>query len=466
MKTRTKAFQGINTYVLLFSILIVVTILTHIIPAGQYEMIEDPVTGRSMVDPESFHYVDRNPTSIYDMFKAIPKGLVDGAHIAFSIFIIAGVIGIVRATGAIDAGLLKIIKISAGREKLFIPLSLIVLSLPGAFLGLTEIAIVMIPLVVDLVRRLGYDSIVAVSCSYLALQLGFFTGIMNPFNVGIAHEMAQLPIYSAISFRIIMWVIFICVTSWYTLAYASKIKKNPDQSLVADIQPASSTGSGIATSVPLTTRHKIIYLLFILGFFSILYGAYQFEWGIDDISAVFLMLGVISGIISGLTPTKIADEFISGAKAIVFGALIVGFARAIYLVMKDSLILDTMIYSLLTFVQVLPRSISVIGMYIVQWVLNILIPSATGQAAISIPIMIPLADVLGITRQTAIIAYQLGDGINNSIIPTSSTLLAVLTLANVPYDRWVKYLYKLTILWTIIGIILLLIAHAINIGPF
>ncbi len=464
---KEKGFKGINTYVLLFSVLIIVAILSHIIPAGKFEFVEDPKTGRELVDPESFQYVEKSPATIFDVFRAIPLGMVDGAKIIFFIFIISGAIQIVNATGAINAGILKIVEKFEGKEKYLIPIFMIVFSFTGAFLGFSEENLVFVPLAVSLAHHLGYDGIVGICISYLATQVGFFSGMMNPFNVGVAHGIADLPLFSGIGFRFLIWAIYMIVTSWYVMSYAEKIKKNPELSIVADIKHDNNKFTDFSNvDAELTGKHKLIYIVFIIGVIAILYGTYNFGWGVVDIAAVFLIVGLISGLIERFSFSKIADEFVAGAKGIVFGALIVGFAKAIYVIMEQTMILDTIINWLVKGIGIFPASISVLGLYIIQWFLNILVPSATGQAAISMPIMVPIADMLGINRQVSVVALQLGDGINNSIIPTSSTLLAACTIADVPYDRWVKFLWKLTLIWTGIGAILLLIANAIPLGPF
>ena len=466
-KENKEGFKGINTYILLFSILIIITILTYIIPAGSFDFIEDAKTGRNLVDPESFHYVEKNPATIFDMFKAIPLGMIDGARIIFFIFIIAGAIQIVNATGAINAGILKITKRYEGREKYLIPIFMIVFSLTGAFLGFSEENLVFVPLAVSLALHLGYDGVVGICISYLATQIGFFSGMMNPFNVGVAHGIADLPLFSGIGFRFLIWAIYMIVTSWYVVSYAEKIKKNPELSIVADIKNDDDQFIDFSKiDVELTGKHKLIYLVFFVGVITILYGTYKFGWGVVDIASVFLIVGLISGLIGRFSFTRIADEFVAGAKGIVFGALIVGFAKAIYVVMDQTMILDTIINWLVSGMGVFPVSIAVLGIFVIQWFLNILIPSATGQGAVSMPIMVPIADMLGINRQVAVVAFQLGDGINNSIIPTSSTLLAACTIANVPYNRWFKFLWKLTLIWTGIGAILLIIANSIPLGPF
>lgn len=466
-KKKEEDFKGINTYVLLFSILIIVTILSYIIKPGQYEFFEDPKTGRELVDPDSFHYVEKNPASIFDMFRAIPEGMIDGAKIIFFIFIISGSIQIVSATGAINTGILRLTKRFEGREKYLIPIFMIVFSLTGAFLGFSEENLVFVPLAVSLAKYLGYDPVVGICISYLATQVGFFSAMMNPFSVGIAHGIADLPLFSGIGFRFFVWIVYLVVTIWYVMSYGEKVRKNPELSIVADIPDDEENSIDFKNvDTELTTSHKLIYLVFITAIIVIIYGTYKLDWGIVDIAATFLIIGLISGLIGKFSLSKIADEFVKGAKGIVFGALIVGFAKAIYVVMSKTMILDTIVNSLVSAVGAFPQSISVIGLFLIQWVINIFIPSATGQAAVSMPIMIPIGDMLNINRQVTTLAFQLGDGINNSIIPTSSTLLAACTIANVPYERWFKFLWKLTLIWTGVGIIILLIANGIGLGPF
>ncbi len=465
-KNETK-FKGVNTYVLLFTLLIIVALLTYIIPAGKFELFKDPNTGRMLTDPQSYHRVDKNPASFFDMFRAIQRGMVAGANIIFFIFIISGSVQIINATGAINAGILKLTEKFKGREKYLIPIFMVVFSFTGAFLGFSEENLVFIPLAVSLSRYLGYDGIVGICISYLATQVGFLSGLMNPFNVGVAHGIAELPMFSGIGFRILIYIVYMLVTAWYVMRYAEKVKKNPESSLVSNIVFDNEKFVDLSNvEAELTTRHKIIYFGFIIAVFAILYGAFNYGWYVADISAVFLILGIGAGLICRFSFTKIADEFIAGAKGIVFGALIVGFARAIYIIMEESFIMDSIINFLVGGIGIFPGATAIVGIFIIQWFINILVPSATGQAAISMPIFVPVADMLNITRQTSVIAFQLGDGINNSIIPTSSTLLAACTMADVPYHIWVKFLWRLTLIWSVIGAGLCILANVINLGPF
>lgn len=203
-----------------------------------------------------------------------------------------------------------------------------------------------------------------------------------------------------------------------------------------------------------------------MGFASILFGIYQWDWGIIEISAAFLIMGVIGGFIGGMGPSKIATEFVNGCRTIIFGALVVGVARGILVILQNGSILDTIIYNLASVISILPNYLASVGMYFIQVVINFFIPSGSGQATATMPIMVPLSDLVGVTRQTAVLAYQFGDGFTNIIIPTASSLMATLSLAHISYDRWVKYLWKLMIIWVSMGAIFMIIASLINYGPF
>lgn len=467
VKKENKAFKSINTYVLLFSLIVIATILTYVVPAGEFNRVEDPNTGRMLADPESFHYIEKNPATFFDMFKAIPDGLVDSAKIIFFIFVISGVVQIINATGAINAGLLRLTQRFRGREKFLLPIFMIFFSFTGAFLGFSEENIVFTPLAVSVAKYLGYDGVVGMCISYLATQIGFCAGMMNPFSVGVAQGIAGLPMFSGIGFRFFIYAVLMIVSGIYVIRYAERVRKNPETSLVYGIEVDESKFVDLSSvDVKLTAGHKVIYLLFLAALVVILYGGYNLGWYVNEISAVFIILGILAGIIGGLKPKKIADEFINGAKGITFGALIVGFAKAVYLIMDNSKILDTMINGIVRMLDIFPASITVIGLFIVQWFINFIITSSTGLAAIAMPILIPIADMLKINRQVTVVAFQLGDNINGSILPTSSTLLATCAIAGVPYDKWFKFMWKLTLIWTALACIILAIAHAINLGPF
>ncbi|HYE84578.1 MAG TPA: C4-dicarboxylate ABC transporter permease [Clostridia bacterium] len=466
-KPEKKRFKVPHTYVILMTIVLIAAIMTYIVPAGQYDRVKDEATGRTLVDPASYHVVDQNPTKFFDLFKAIPTGMEKAASIIFFILIVGGAFQIITATGTIEAGVGRAAKALNGKEKLMIPMFLILFSVGGATFGMAEETIVFVPIGVALARALGFDAITGCAMVTLGAACGFNAGILNPFTVGVAQGIAQLPLFSGIGFRIICMVTFLVVTAWYIIRYSEKVKKNPESSIVAELEKEDSDTKIDLNNIPaMELKHNLVLLVLVVGFGFIVYGVFKSGWYIVEIASAFLAMGIFAGLLGGLKPDKVASEFVVGAKSIVFGALVVGIARAILVTLENGVIIDTIINGLAAAVQSLPKSISVVGMYIVQLIISVIIPSGSGLAATTMPIMTPLADIVGITRQTAVLAYQFADGFTNSIIPTSAATMGYLSIAKIPYEKWVKFLAPLMTVWIIAGAIFLIIANAMNYGPF
>lgn len=462
-----KKFKVPHTYVILFSVIIIMAILTYIIPAGEFDRVKDPNTGRTVVDPASFHTVEQNPTKLFDLFKAVPKGMKDAASIVFFIFIVGGSFQIITATGAVEAGIGRVALTLKGKEKLLIPIFLALFSIAGGTFGMAEEAIVFVPIGIALARALGFDAITGTAMITLGAACGFTSGFMNPFTVGVAQGIAELPLFSGIGFRLVILVIMLIVTAWYVMRYGNMVKKDPSKSIVRELELEEKDKVIDLTNVPkLESYHYLVLLSVVVGFGFIIWGVFKSGWYITEIGSMFLAMGIVGGFLGKLGPSKIAEEFVKGAKSIVFGALVVGIARGILVVMKDGLIIDSIINGLALAIKNLPKSISVLGMYVVQVIINFFIPSGSGQAAATMPIMAPLADVIGVNRQVAVTAYQFGDGFTNSIIPTSAALMGVLSIAKIKYEKWVKFLWPLMLIWLGLGAVFLIIANAINYGPF
>ncbi|MTI46646.1 MAG: putative basic amino acid antiporter YfcC [Firmicutes bacterium] len=462
-----KKFKIPHTYVILFSVILIMAILTYIIPAGEFDRVVDPHTDRTVVDPASFHEVDQNPTSFFGLFKSIPNGLKDAAGIVFFIFIVGGAFQIITGTGAIEAGIGRMALALKGAEILMIPLFIILFSIAGGTFGMAEEAIVFVPIGIALARALGYDAITGTAMITLGAACGFTSGFMNPFTVGVAQGIAEIPLFSGIAMRFAILAVMLIVTILYVMRYGNKVKKNPSLSIVAELEEKEKHKVIKLDKIPdMTIRHIFVLLTIVGGFACIIFGVFVYEWYITEIGSAFLAMGIIGGFLGGLGPSRIAQEFVTGAKSIVFGALVVGVARGILMVMQDGMILDSIINGLALMIQNLPKTISVLGMYVVQVVINFFIPSGSGQAATTMPIMTPLADLIGVTRQTAVMAYQFGDGFTNSIIPTSAALMGVLSVAKINYEKWVKFLWPLMLIWLVVGATFLIIANIINYGPF
>ena len=456
-----------HTFVTLIAFTIVMAILTYVLPAGQFERTE--VNGRTVVIPNSYTVVDSNPQGLFDVLKSIPTGMTETADIIFFLFIVGGAFQLITDSGMISSGISLLVKKLQGKEKWVIPILILVFGILGSTMGLSEETIVFIPIGVALALALGYDALVGLGMISLGAAIGFFAGFMNPFSVGVAQEIAELPLFSGVGFRVIILAVLWIVTSAYLMRYAEKVKKNPENSLLYNRKKGTHVTEGTINFddlPPFTKRHLATLLVFVGGFAIIGYGVFQYGWFIVEIGSVFLGMGILTGFISRMRPSEIAESFVVGAKEMVFAGLVVGVARSILVIMENGLIIDTLINGLSSLISSLPDSLAVVGMYLTQIVVNFFIPSGSGQAAATMPVMIPLADTLGITRQTAVLAFQFGDGFMDSIIPTSGVLMAQLSIAKVTYDTWIKFIGKLMLIWLAIGLMFLLIANAIQYGPF
>ena len=389
------------------------------------------------------------------------------SSIIFFIFIVGGAFQIITATGAIEASISRVALSLKGKDKLMIPLFLIIFSIFGGTIGMAEEAIVFVPIGIALARALGYDAIVGTAMVTLGAACGFTSGFMNPFTVGVAQGIAELPLFSGINERFGILFVMLAITSLYLIRYGTKIKADPSKSIVRELEIEEKDKVIDLSNIPdIEGKHYLVLLTMVVGFGFIIYGVFNLGWYITEIASTFLAMGIIGGLFGKLGPSRVSQEFVSGARGIVFGALVVGIARGILVIMQDGFIIDSLINGLASAIQNLPNSIAVVGMYLVQVVINFFIPSGSGQAAATMPIMVPLSDVLTINRQVAVTAYQFGDGFTNSIIPTSAALMGVLSVAKISYEKWVKFLWPLMLIWLATGAVYLVILNAANYGPF
>ena len=462
--SRLANFKVPHTYVLIFSMIILAGILTYLIPAGQYERVTN-AAGVKVINAASYHTVDANPVGFMDIFAAVPAGLKSSATLVFFVLILGGAFQILMGTGAIDAAIRKMVLGLGSKELLVIPIFLTTFSLAGATLGTTNECIVFVPIGIMIAKRLGYDRVVGTAMVTLGSAVGFVAGPVNPWNVGIAQGIAELPMYSGLVLRILLLISFLVITSAYIIRYAKKVKNAPELSVVYGSEDfVVEEPEGDATE--LNFRHVLVILTFAGSLAYIIHGVMKKGWGIGEMTPVFLAMGISGGLIGGRNPSRIAKDFVAGAQTLVFGALIIGIARGILIVLQKGMVLDSMVYGLAHVLQKLPKPLTLIGMYIMHIILNVFIPSGSGQAAATMPIMTPLADLTGVTRQCAVLAFQLGDGITNSCNPTSSNMNGYLSLAKISYPQWLKFITPLIGILLLDGLIFLLVAQAINYGPF
>jgi len=456
-----------NAYTLIFMIIIICTLLTYVIPAGTFERVIDPNTGKTVVDPATFQYVESSPVGLFDMLIAIPQGMKKAASIIFFVFIVAGSFEILNTSGFTEASIGILLKKYHGKEHILFPMIIFSLAVCAATFGMAEEAIVFVPILVALSKAMGYDAIVAAALAYGGVRAGHINGMMNPFNVGIAHGLAELPLYSGLWYRAIWFFVTIVFTSFIILRYCKKIKEDPTKSIMYGTEGDDAPHEVDFSTLPeFEGKHKIMLLVVIATFGLLMYGVYNYGWYLNEIAALFIGFGIVIGFVNRKNGSEIVASFLSGAKGIVFGALIIGVARGILVVLESGLILDTIIMSAADMLKEMPSIVAANGMYVFQWLLNIIIPSGSGQAATTMPIMVPLADLLDINRQVAVTAFHYGDGVTNLITPASGPLMACLALAGVSFEKWAKWVLPLLAGWTIIGFLAVSIAHLIDFGPF
>lgn len=453
-----------HIYVILFLLMTVAAIATYFVPAGVYERVPGP-EGRETVDPESFQRVEQNPTGVEDFILAIPNGLVDAAEVVFFTLIIGGMFLVLRRTGIIELGVEKLARVFADRSIALVPVLVTVFAIIASLIGTPELSLVYIPVLLPLLIALGYDSIVAAAIALVGTATGFTAGVLNPINVGLAQQISGIPLWSGLWFRAIVFVVIVSAGFLYVMRYAKKVQADPSSSFVYEedrekrelYRGLDQTEERVAT-----WRQKIAAVATLAFFVVLVYGVLGLGWFFLEMAGLFIIMGAVVGLIAGLTPTQICEGFNQGFRDVLMGAIIVGVARSVAVVMEEGQILDTVVNGLGTVVGTLPGILGVLGMYFAQLAFNLIVPSGSGQAVVIMPIMAPLSDIIGVTRQSAVLAYQLGDGLANIIYPTSGYFMAALVIAGVSWEKWVRFFWPLMLIWIGLSVVLLIIAQAIE----
>ncbi len=449
-----------NTYVIIFSLLIITTIMTWIIPAGEYQRII--VDGKKEVVNGSFHYEGANPQGIGALLMAPIRGFVDASLIIGLVFIVGGAFAVFQKTEAVDSlilGIAKLHKDSRIVRLLLIPIFMIIFSLAGAIFGMSEEVIPFILVFVPLALTLGYDSVTGVAIPFVGAGAGFAGAFLNPFTVGIAQEIAGLPLFSGIIYRGICWLITTSIAIAFVMFYAAKIKKHPEKSVTFLLDKEKKKNidhSEVDNHTGISGRHKLVLVTFLAGLAVLIFGVLKYQWFIEELAAVFLITGIIVGLVGGLNANEITGSFIKGAKDLVGTALIIGLARGILILSQDGKIIDSILFALSSPISSFHPVVSSQSMFFVQTLLNFFVPSGSGQAVLTMPIMAPLADLVDVSRQTAVLAFQFGDGFSNLIIPTSAVTMGVLSLAEIPWEKWARWILPLEFIFLATGMILLI----------
>ena len=450
-----KKWKTPHTFVILVTIIIIAAIATYLIPAGEFTRFKDAATGKTLVEAGSYHRIASNPLNPLLIPSAIYTGIVKSASTITFMLIIGGAFEVITSTGALTALCKKLSKTFSKHKYAVIPVFLTLFSIFGFTMGMSSEVMIFVPIGITLALFLGLDKVTGTAMIALGAAVGFTAGILNPFNVGVAQDIAELPLFSGMAYRIVILVILLAATSAYIIIYAKKVAANPEKSVIYGIQEDTEyTFEDVSDSI--SKSQIAVLVIMAAGFGILIYGLSTKGWYFEEMSGLFIFMGIACGLVSGYGPSRIAKEFGNGAKGIVVGCLIIGIARTVEVILSDAKILDTIVYGIVNIVNVMPGSIKAVGMFICQSLINCVIVSGTGQAAVTMPLMVPVSDLVGISRQTAVLAFQLGDGFSNSVLPMSSSLMGYLAVSKIPYSKWLKFMMPLFLIWTLLGCLFML----------
>ena len=422
-----------NTYVIIAALIVLCAVLTWFVPGGTYVTGEDGTL--------SYERVEAAPQT-WQVFSAVYHGFVKQAGIIIFILVVGGAFWLLNATGAVTAGISRFIARVGRRDKWVLVAITVLFSLAGAVFGMSEETIPFVGIVVPLVVSMGYDALMGMLIVYVASNIGFSAAFLNPFTVGIAQDMVGLPLFSGMGYRVFCWAVLTALTAVFVVFYAHRTRKAPTEAIRLE-------------DTPLTGRQGWILVVLLLTVIALIVGVTVWEWYLPEITALFLGMGIVCGIIAGFGANRIAEELLAGAKDILSAALVVGFASGIIVILQDGHVVDSILHGMQEGLDGTSPVASLSAMYGIQALINFLIPSATAKAAITIPIMAPFADMVGVSRQAMVLAFQFGDGFTNMVTPTSGVLIAALAMARIPYAKWVKWIWKGVAALLIIGWILL-----------
>jgi uncharacterized ion transporter superfamily protein YfcC len=424
---------------LLVGFVLLAALLTHVLPAGQFQRRADPATGREVVVAGTYHRVESAPVGPFEALIAIPKGMIDAADVVILVFLVGASFTVVDLTGVLRRSVdWLVLRLEGGtyeergarRTLVVIPLLSLLCATGGVLIHMQEEFIALIPALLVLTRRMGFDPLVAVAVSLGAAAVGASFSPVDPFQVGIAQKLAQLPLLSGWQLRVVFLALALGLWIWGTVRFADRTRTTPE-----------------AETHPVDTRFSVgdaaILLLVLATFALYVYGLLRLDWGFNEMSALFFAMGVAAGLIGGLGVNGTVEAYIEGFRDLAFAALLIGFARAIFVVLDEGRIVDTIVHGLVAPIAHLPLALSAFGMMLAHVLIHFPVPSVSGQAVLTMPVLVPVSDLLGLSRQVTVLAYQYGAGLTELLTPTNGALMAVLIAAGVRYERWLRFVLPL-----------------------
>ena len=449
-----------HTLVLLYGMIVLAWILTMVLPAGSFETVVNE-HGRHVVSPGTFQTLEEvaSPPAT-NLFTVIPRRLAAAQGIIFFVFIIGGALAVIRSTGALDAALSKVLKRFGGQPALLILMGMLAFGIGSSTIGMAEEYIPLVAILISLCAAMRMDTIAAVGIMVVGYGIGFGTAVINPFTVLVAQEVAGLAPVSGYGFRLAMFFPFMAIGFIHVYRYTRRVRADYSASLVADIPEAQPPEMQPLTEM--TGSHRLILLATLAALTLVVWGIKSQGWYLVELGAVFVALAIIVGLLSRMPFDDMARQFTVGAAELTGTALFIGFARAIELMLSDGQVLHTIVNGLATPLTAVGGELSAIGMVLIQSVLNFFIPSGSGQAYVTMPLMAPISDIVGVSRQVAVLAYQMGDGFMNMVVPTNAVLMGILGICGIPYGRWFRFIWPLIVQLLVASSITVVIAMMIG----
>ncbi len=449
-------FRVPHTLVLLYAMIVLAWLATLVVPAGSFETVVND-HGREVVVPGTFETRDDvQAPSVWSLFTVIPRGLEAAQGIIFFVFIIGGALGVIRATGTLDAALARLLQRFGGQPALLIAMGMFAFGAGSSTIGMAEEYIALIAILITLCRAMRMDTVAALGVMTAGYAVGFGTAVINPFTVLVAQEVAGLPPTSGWGYRLVLFFPFLAIGFFYVWRYALKVQADPAASLVHDIPEAQPPAP--PESTPLSGRQWVVLGLILATLVGLVWGIKWQGWYLVELGAIFIGLALAAGLVCGLSLDAMARRFVDGAAELTGTALLIGFARAIELMLSDGQVLHTIVHALATPLAAVGGELSAVGMLLIQSALNFFIPSGSGQAYVTMPLMAPIADLVGVSRQVAVLAYQMGDGFMNIIVPTNAVLMGMLGICGIPYGRWFRFVWPLVAMYIAAGAVAIVIA--------
>lgn len=463
-----KKFSFPNTFVVMLGTIIFCIILTFIITPAEYT--RTTIAGKTLVDASSFHYLPPKELTLSTLlagattvFTSIPSGFSDASALIFMMLFIGGFVKVYDSTGAIQAALTRLVDIvGEERKQLVLVAVFLFFGCLGAFPGLLEACIPFAPITIGIAMALGYDALIGIFVTLGGITLGFCAGPTNIWNTGVGNQLAEMPMFSGLWYRMIVFAIFMAVGSFWVLRYTKKITRNPASSPIYHVDMSALQKSVVYKREQLTMRRKVVLGLLVATIGVIIYGSLYLKWGPIQMAAMYLFSSIICAAVNKYDSNKMVQLFLEGMNAILIGAVAVGVSRALPLILQEGKIMDTLIHAVVQVLGDLPDAVTAVMMMLVQAMLNFLMPSSAGQAVATLPLFLPIGDLIGLGRQVVILAFQFGDSLTNLLYPTYGGLMAFLLFAHVPYSKWVKFILPFMGIIISVAAVLLAIAVLIN----